>query len=158
MDVLLVGDVLLVDLVGTGSLSAEPSAQQLHVAVGELLAEAVQELARGIRKEEQLALVGLAHGVALEAILVAALLLAHLAVPAQLLQALRLHLVGQVLGRTHLRATHIDSFLFLRFSNNFATKTRIVLIVRPYWDFYKTPILSFIDSDWCGQAIPTDNG
>jgi len=157
MDVLLVGDVLLVDLVGTGSLSAEPSAQQLHVAVGELFAEAVQKLAGGIGKEEQLALVGLAHGVALEAILVAALFLTHLAVPPQLLEALRLHLVGQVLRRTHLCATHVYSFLFACSFNNFATKTRIVLIVRPYWDFYKTPILSFIDSDWCGQAIPIDN-
>jgi len=111
VDVLLVGNVLLVDLVGAGSLRAEPPAQQLHVAVGELFAEAVQEFARIVRKEEQLALVGLAHRVALEAVFIAALLLAHLAVPAQLLQTLRFHLVGEVLGRTYLGATHRSVFL-----------------------------------------------
>jgi hypothetical protein len=41
----------------------------------------------------------LGHGVALESILVPALLLAHLAVPSQTLQALRLGLVGNGLGR-----------------------------------------------------------
>ena len=48
--------------------------------------------------DEHLAEVGLGLGVALEAVLVAALFLADLAVPAQPLEALGLHLVGDILG------------------------------------------------------------
>ena len=50
----------------------------------------------GLPEHHHLALVGLAGEVALEAILVAALLLAHLTIPAQLLQALGLDAIGNL--------------------------------------------------------------
>ena len=49
----------------------------------------------------------LGGGVALEAVFVPTLLLAHLAVPSQFLQPLRLHLVRQVLWRPLLGLRHL---------------------------------------------------
>jgi hypothetical protein len=63
-----------------------------------LLGKLVHELGRVLREHLHLALVRLRHRVALEAVLVAALLLAHLAVPSQLLQALGLDAIRDPLG------------------------------------------------------------
>ena len=97
VDVILVIDVLIVDLSGLDSLGSVTALEQTHESVLELLGVGAQELVGVVGEDEELALVGLARRVALESVLVSALLLAHLAVPTELLQPLGLHLVGQVL-------------------------------------------------------------
>ena len=74
-------------------------------------AELVHEFFRVFGEHGHLPLVRFRLAVALEAVLVAALLLAHLAVPAQLLQALGLDAVGDGLGREEplLLLTHLGS-------------------------------------------------
>lgn len=59
----------------------------------ELLGVALEDAPLVLAEDLHLALVRLAHAVALEPVLVAALLLAHLAVPPELLEAFRLHAV-----------------------------------------------------------------
>jgi len=63
----------------------------------ELLGEVVDELVRVVAEEHHLALVPLARLVTLEPVLVPALLLAQLAVPAELLQALGLDGIANLL-------------------------------------------------------------
>jgi hypothetical protein len=64
----------------------------------ELTAKLFHHFERVFSKDGHLAHVTLAHRVALEAVLVSALLLAHFAIPSQLLQPLRLDAVGDGLG------------------------------------------------------------
>ena len=49
---------------------------------------------------------GFRHGVTLEAVLIPALFLTHLTVPAQLLKPFGLHPIGQVLDASFLRLGH----------------------------------------------------
>ena len=97
VDVLLVRDVLVVDDVGAHP--AVPVGCGHHIEEGplELLAVATDELALVHAEDLHLAKVRLAGAVALEAVRVPALLLADLAVELELLQALRLRPVGDVL-------------------------------------------------------------
>jgi len=106
MDVLLVRDVLLVHHVSVHAPLVKLPLEDVVESLLEVLGVAGEVGARVVAEQQQLPLVGLRGSVALEAVLVPALLLAHLAVPAQLLQALRLHLVGQPLGPTHVILRH----------------------------------------------------
>lgn len=76
--------ICLVCTVTAGVLSAPAS---------HLIRELVDHLVRVLREDPHLAQVALGRGVALEAVLVSALLLAHLAVPLELLQPLGLKVV-----------------------------------------------------------------
>lgn len=94
MDVVAVGDVLVVD---DGGGDAAEAVAPLHVLEEhglELLGVAADDPSRVLAEDLHLALVRLAHAVALESVLVAALLLAHLAVPSELLQSFGLDSVG----------------------------------------------------------------
>ena len=84
-----------------------PPAQQPHKLALELDGEVRDVLPRVLADDEHLPEVGLGLGMALEAVLVAALLLADLTVPAQPLQALRLHLVGDIFRGSDFRARHL---------------------------------------------------
>ncbi|GER47140.1 glycolate oxidase iron-sulfur subunit [Striga asiatica] len=90
VDVVAIGDVLVVD---DGGGDAAESVAALHVFEEgglELLRVAVDDAGGVLAEDLHLALVGFAHAVALETVLVPALLLAHLAVPPELLEALGL--------------------------------------------------------------------
>ena len=54
---------------------------------------------------------GFRHGVTLEAVLIPALFLTHLTVPAQLLKPFGLHPIGQVLDASFLRLGHFGGIL-----------------------------------------------
>ena len=97
VDVRLVRDVLVVHDVGAHP--AVPVRRGHHVEEGplELLAVVADELPLVHAEDLHLAEVGLAGAVALEAVRVPALLLADLAVELELLQALRLRPVGDIL-------------------------------------------------------------
>lgn len=86
MNVIAVGDVLVVE--DGGSNTAEPVApfHVLEKGALKLLGVAADDSGRVLAEHLHLALVRLAHTMALESVLVAALLLAHLAVPSQFLQ------------------------------------------------------------------------
>lgn len=105
----LVRDIVLVHLVRVDSLRAVLPPDDVHVAFDELGGKVVDDSTGIVGEEQQLALMGLAHGVALEAVLIPALLGAHLAVPAEFLQSLGLHFVGQVFRRSCLCTTHLES-------------------------------------------------
>lgn len=97
MDVVAVGDVLVVD---DGGGDAAEAVATLHVVKEgglELLGVAVDDAVRVLAEDLHLALVALAHAVALEAVLVAALFLAHLAVPAELLETFGLDSISDCL-------------------------------------------------------------
>lgn len=87
MHVLLVGDVLLVEMVHVDFLLAVGGAQELEEVALELVGEVVDVFARVFADEEHLADVRFGLRVAFEAILIARLLFAHLAVPAESLEA-----------------------------------------------------------------------
>ncbi|GFZ14979.1 DNA/RNA-binding protein Kin17, conserved region [Actinidia rufa] len=87
VDMVAVSDVLVVD---NGGGHAAEAVTALHVVEEgglKLLRVALDNAVRVLAEDLHLALVALAHAVALEPVLVPALLLAHLAVPPQLLQA-----------------------------------------------------------------------
>ena len=86
--VVAVGDVLGVHDVCADAHVAVAAAHELHERAVELLREVAHELLRVLREQHHHPLVPLALAVALEPVLVAALLLAHLAVPAELLEGL----------------------------------------------------------------------
>ena len=100
VQMVLVLDKLLIDRVRLDALRAEAAREELDEVVLELRAEVGDVPARVLAYDEHLTKVGLRLGAALEAILVSALLLADLAVPPKPLQALRLHLVRDVLWRS----------------------------------------------------------
>lgn len=87
MDVISMGDNLLVHFVGLHSLGAELALQDVHEGVEELFGKLVGERSRVLTKEQHLPLMGFCVYVALEAIFVATLFGAHLAVPSQFLEA-----------------------------------------------------------------------
>ena len=70
MDVVLLPDVLLVDHVGKDPLGGVGPLEEVHEAGLEVRAEVGQELVGLVGEQEELALVRLAHRVALETILV----------------------------------------------------------------------------------------
>jgi len=99
-------DILLVNHITMHAFRSVLPPQNVQVALFKVVAEAGHEAAGIFGKEQQLALMGLGRQVALETVLVAALLLAHLAKPAQLLQPLGLDPVGDGLGRQGLVFGH----------------------------------------------------
>mmetsp|Transcript_35158 Transcript_35158/g.98715 ORF Transcript_35158/g.98715 Transcript_35158/m.98715 type:complete len:298 (+) Transcript_35158:539-1432(+) len=101
-----VRDEVAVDRVGEHARRPVAVAHELHEALLELLREVVHEAVGVLDEELHLALMPVGHAVALEAIFVPALLLAHLAVPTQLLEALGLHLVPQPFRRPNLLLRH----------------------------------------------------
>ena len=77
-----------------------PSGEQRNELGLELVREVCDVLASVLADDEHLAEMGLGRCVALEAVLITALLLADLAVPAETLESLGLHLVCEVLWRS----------------------------------------------------------
>ena len=94
----LVTNVFLVALVGQDALRAVSVRQNLQEAALKLFGEVVDDVVGVLRKETHLTQVRLARRVALESVLVATLLLAHLAVPAKLLKTDRLLPIANRLG------------------------------------------------------------
>lgn len=106
MYVVLVLDILLVEPIGVDLLLAVTCAQQVQKVPLELLRVLLDFALRVLTNKHHLPQVTFAHGVALEPVLVPALLLANLAVPAESLQAARLHLIRHILGRSKLCFPH----------------------------------------------------
>mmetsp|Transcript_4414 Transcript_4414/g.10157 ORF Transcript_4414/g.10157 Transcript_4414/m.10157 type:complete len:282 (-) Transcript_4414:17-862(-) len=106
VDVVLIRDELAVHRVGKHTLPGVLGAHELHEALLEFAGEGVEELAGRLDERLHHTLVALRHAMTLESVFVSALLLAHLAVPAELLKALGLHLVGQPFGRPRLSTRH----------------------------------------------------
>lgn len=98
MDVFFTGDVLLVKVVHVDLLLAVGGAQQLEEIALEAAAVVGDVLAGVFPDEQHLADVGFGLGVHLEAVFVAALLFADLAVPAQALEAFGFEFVVEVFG------------------------------------------------------------
>lgn len=94
VDVAAVGDVLVVDDGGGDAAEAVAPLHVLEEHALELLGVAADDPGRVLAEDLHLALVRLAHTMALESVLVATLLLAHLAVPSQLLQTFCFDSVG----------------------------------------------------------------
>ena len=101
VQMVLVLDKLLIDRVRLDALRAEAAREELNEVVLELGREIGDVLPGTLADNKHLPEVGLGLRVTLEAILVSALFLADLAVPAQTLEAFGLHLVGQVLRRAN---------------------------------------------------------
>ena len=89
MDVVAVGYVLVVDDGGGDTAEAVAALHMLEEFSLELFGVTVNDSIRVLAKDLHLALVALAHAMALESVLVSALFLAHLAIPSQFLQPLR---------------------------------------------------------------------
>lgn len=89
MNVMAIGDVFVVDNGGSDSAEAVAPPHVLEKCILEFLGITADNPGGVLAEDLHLALVGLAHAMALESVLVPALLLAHLAVPSQLLQTLR---------------------------------------------------------------------
>lgn len=111
MYMFLVGNVLLVEMVHVDLLLAVGGPQQLQEVALELVAEVVDVLAGVLADEQHLADVGLGLGVHLEAVFVAALFFAYLAVPAEALEAFGFELVVEVFGAADFCARHVGGGL-----------------------------------------------
>lgn len=92
---------LLIDVVRLHTLRAEPTRQELDEVMLELGREIGDVLPCALTDDEHLAEVGLGLGMTFKSVLIPALFLTDLAIPAQALKTLRLHLVGEVLRRTN---------------------------------------------------------
>jgi hypothetical protein len=106
VDVVAIVDVLVVN---NGGGDTTESVTALHVfeeSAFEFLRIALDDSGRVLTEDLHLALVALAHTVALETVLVAALLLAHLAVPSKLLETLRFDPIRDRLWRKELVLPH----------------------------------------------------
>lgn len=99
-------DEVSVDSVGQNSLRPVTVTHQLHETLLKFLREFVHKSVGVLNKELHLSLVTIWHPMALEAILVSALLLTHLAIPSQLLKALGLHFVAEPFCWSHLLLRH----------------------------------------------------
>lgn len=106
MDMMPVGDILIPNHRGSDTSGPVRPLQMLHKHLLELLRESVDEPLRIVPENLHLALVAFRHTVTFEAVLIPALLLAHLAVPLQLLQTLGLDPVGDGLRRQKLVLPH----------------------------------------------------
>lgn len=111
MSVVSIWDEVTVDCVGQNSLGPVSVAHQLHETLLKFLREFVHKSVRVLNKELHLSLVTIWHPMALEAVLVSALLLTHLAIPSQLLKALGLHFVAQPFCWSHLLLRHCTATL-----------------------------------------------
>ena len=85
VDVVLVVNILLVNNIGVNPLLWVLASQDISEAFLVILAKSTQILAGILAKKQQLSLVSLRGGVALETILISALFLTHLTIPAELL-------------------------------------------------------------------------
>jgi len=108
MNVLLIRDVFLVEVVELNLLLAVRRSQELEEISLKLAAVVADELLGILAHDEHLSDVGLRLSVHLEAILIAHLALAHLAVPSQPLKSLGLELVVQILRRSYFSFRHLD--------------------------------------------------
>lgn len=106
MNMMPVGDILIPDNRGSDASRPVRAFQMLHKHLLELLRVSVNEALRIIPEHLHLALVTVRHTMTLEAVLIATLFLAHLAVPLQLLQTLGLDPIGDGLGRQKLVLPH----------------------------------------------------
>ena len=127
MDMFFVRDILLVEVVDVDFLLAVRGAEELEEVALELVGEVVDVFAGVFADEEHLADVGFGLGVAFEAVLVASLLFAGLAVPvasqvstlmsdpnsntkidepSEALEAFGFELVVEIFGRAHLGFGH----------------------------------------------------
>ena len=109
MHVVAIGDVLVVHDCGGDAGEAVGPAHMVEESTLEFFRVTADDAVGVLAKDLHLALVALAHAVALEAVLVAALLLAHLAVPPQLLEPLGFDPVRDRLWRQEIVLPH--SFL-----------------------------------------------
>jgi hypothetical protein len=107
MDMVTVIDVLVVHHCGSNSGEAVGAAHEVEESLFKLFGEAIDDTVGILAKDLHLALVGLAEAVTLEAVLIAALLLTHLAVPAELLQTLGLDAIGDRLRGQEIVLPHI---------------------------------------------------
>lgn len=109
MNMMAIRDVLIPNN-GSGNTGAAMRAfKMLHKLALELLGEAIDEALGIVAQHLHLALVPVREAVTLEAVLVAALFLAHLTIPLELLQSLRLDPVGDRLRRQKLVLPHPSS-------------------------------------------------
>lgn len=108
VDMVAVGDILVVDDGGGNAGEAVGAAHEVEEGILKFFRVAVDNTSGVLAKYLHLALVGLAHAVAFEPVLVPALLLAHLAVPPQLLQTLRLYPVRDRLRRQEVVLSHSE--------------------------------------------------
>ena len=92
----LIRDILLIEMVHVDFLLAVGRAQQLQEVALELVGEVVDVFTGVFANEEHLADVGFGLRVAFEAVLIAGLLFADLAVPAESLEAFGFELVVEV--------------------------------------------------------------
>lgn len=102
-------DILVVDDGSGNTGEAVSAAHEIEKGFLEFLGEAIDNAIGALAEDLHLALVGLAHAVAFESVLVAALLLTHLAVPSQLLQTLRLDPIRDRLRSQELVLPHRSS-------------------------------------------------
>lgn len=107
MHMFLVRDILLVEMIHVDLFLPVRGSQELQEIALELVAEVVDVFAGIFADEEHLADVGFGLGVHFEAVFVAALLLADLAVPAEALEALGFELVVEVFGAADFCSRHI---------------------------------------------------
>lgn len=106
MDVMPIIDVLIIHHRGGDAAEAVAPLHVFEETALELVGVAVDEAVGIVAEDAHLALVALAHAVALEAVLVAALLLAHLAVPPELLEAFGFDSVRDCLRRQEVVLPH----------------------------------------------------
>ena len=98
MHMLLIPNILLIKIIHVHFLLAVGGFEELQEVALELVAVLVDVLFRVLADLQHAAHVRLGHGVLLEAVFVAALLFADLAVPAQALEAFGFHFVGDIFG------------------------------------------------------------
>ena len=110
----LVRDILLVEVVDVDFLLAVGGAQELQEVALELVGEVVDVLARVFADEQHLADMGFGLRVAFEAVFVAGLFFADLAVPAQALKAFGFELVVEVFGGAYFGFGHDGGSCFLK--------------------------------------------
>ena len=110
MHVLLVTDILLIEMVDVDFLLAVGGAQQLKEVALEVVAEGRDVFARVFAYEQHLPDVRFGLRVAFEAVFVAGLFGADLAVPAQALETFGFELVVEVFGGAYFGARHGGGF------------------------------------------------
>lgn len=101
MQVISILDVLLVDGIRLHALRPEGVREELDEVVLELRRVVRNVLSCVFANDEHLTQMRFGLSMTLETVLISALLLANLAVPAQTLKAFRLHLVCEILGRSN---------------------------------------------------------
>lgn len=104
----LIRNILIIEPIDIHLLFAMPRAQQFHEIALKLVGVLVDDFAGILADDAHVPHVRLGGNVAFEAVLVAALFCAYLAVPAEALKAFRFHLVGDLLRRTHFGAWHCE--------------------------------------------------